>query len=36
LTYTEVCTVVSLSDLMKANALLDMKNDLEKEAYGKK
>lgn len=29
MTYTEVCTLVSLNDLLKANALLDMKNDLE-------
>ena len=32
-TYTEVCSVLSLTDVMKINDLLDMKNDLEQESY---
>jgi len=33
ITYTEVSTVLSLNDLIKINDLLDMKLDLEKQAY---
>jgi hypothetical protein len=33
--YTEISTVLSLRDLMKINDLLDMKMDLEKQAYEK-
>ncbi len=36
MSYTEVCTIVSLNDLLKAHALLDMKNDLERAAYEKR
>ena len=34
-TYTEVASILSLNDIMKINDLLDMKADLEKQAYEK-
>jgi hypothetical protein len=35
-TYTEVSTILSLNDVIKINDLLDMKADIEKQAYEQK